>query len=290
MTSPDYATVSLVLAISVCLTGCSDTTPSVPPEPTENPAAASTDDVVPVGTAETTTLSDQNDHDRILGSWRSVLIEKDGQMDPDGEGAKFVFTEDVLNMGGIANWYRMDSSTSPKQLDFNMEGLERPHVGIYQLDGDKLTICFATTVGRPRPTAFNTVPNDGNQLIVCERSPTQLPESTHNDLEPSLRDAIDEAISVLEQNEIEKYLERFVPADELQTMKQSGWEQTVGYVGTQRQAFLNTFRVLPKLTPKMNDARTEAVFDLSQVHINDGVPFPELRLVKIDGNWYMRNR
>jgi uncharacterized protein (TIGR03067 family) len=219
-----------------------------------------------------------------------VSIETDGQQAADGAGAKFVFTEDTMDVGGIPNWYRLDPTKEPKHLDFNTEGLQKPHRAIYRLEGDTLTICFATIAGEPRPTKFTTTPDDGTQMVICEQAKAVAGGSANVEFEPSLQKAIDEAIELLEGNQIEEYLERFVPADELRSLKQSDWEETVEYVGSQRTAFLNTFHALPKMKPVMNDSQTEAVFDLSQVHIDNGVPFPRITFVKTNGKWCFVNR
>jgi uncharacterized protein (TIGR03067 family) len=40
---------------------------------------------------------------------------------------------------------------------------------IYKLEGDRLTYCVAAP-GQPRPTEFTTKPDDGNTLVVLQRS------------------------------------------------------------------------------------------------------------------------
>jgi hypothetical protein len=41
--------------------------------------------------------------------------------------------------------------------------------GIYTLEGDKLTICYAYDPVLPRPTEFNTKSGVGSYLYVLER-------------------------------------------------------------------------------------------------------------------------
>lgn len=225
-----------------------------------------------------------------MGSWQTVSVEKDGKQDPGGAGGKLVFMEDTMHLGGMAHWYRLKPAQSPKQLDFNVEGLNTPHLAIYQLEGDMLSICFATLGSAPRPSVFETAPNDGNQLLVCRRVKALLPDAVDVQFDPSLKDAITEGIALLESNEIEKYLERFASPDELRSLKQSRWEETVKHVGSQRDTLLSTFRALLKLKPAMNADGAEAVFDLSQAHIEGSVPMPEMRFRKTDGQWHLLNR
>jgi hypothetical protein len=42
-------------------------------------------------------------------------------------------------------------------------------VGIYELDGDALKICFAKPGTKDRPTSFQAKPKSGESLIVYER-------------------------------------------------------------------------------------------------------------------------
>lgn len=51
---------------------------------------------------------------------------------------------------------RLNPDAEPKELDLVfLEGrVEKTHRGIYQLDGEGLSICFNEVPGGPRPTAF----------------------------------------------------------------------------------------------------------------------------------------
>ena len=279
-----------LVSISLCLAGCSDVPSQSSLEQTKNTTINADSEALKTTIAENAQTDYMTDLGNILGSWHSISYEQDGRQDPTGAGLKFVITEKVLNIGGAPNWYLIDTSTSPKELDFNTGSLEKPFAGIYKLEGEALTICYADTAGASRPTAFTTVQGDGKQLLICRRCKVILLNAANINFDPSLKNTIDEAIELLDKNEIEKFLNRVVSADELQTIKQAEWNQTVKYVRSQRKKHINTLRVLPKLIPVINDNQTVAVFDLTKIHIVDGVAFPQIRFVKTNGKWYLRNR
>jgi len=68
--------------------------------------------------------------------------------------------------------YTVDATKDPKQID--MIGTEgdlkgKPALGIYKLDGDKLTLCY-TMPGKERPAKFESAPKSGVYLIEWQRA------------------------------------------------------------------------------------------------------------------------
>ncbi len=61
------------------------------------------------------------------------------------------------------NPYKVDSTKSPKQIEYTALGDKGPTLGIYELNGADLKLCWADP-GRPRPTAFESPP--GSQLTL----------------------------------------------------------------------------------------------------------------------------
>ena len=68
--------------------------------------------------------------------------------------------------------YTIDASKEPNQIDMiSTEGelKGKPGLGIYKLDGEKLTLCY-TLPGKERPTKFESPPKSGIYLIEWQRA------------------------------------------------------------------------------------------------------------------------
>ena len=61
----------------------------------------------------------------------------------------------------------LDPDRPAKHIDF-VDDKDVSEVGIYKLDGDVLTMCFAAP-GEPRPMAFTTGEESKNWVIVLKR-------------------------------------------------------------------------------------------------------------------------
>ncbi len=133
----------------------------------------------------------------LIGTWKITVFQDDGRdrLERLGAGpakkggelriAKLVFTSDACYLirgdgrremaSGLTNagWksYTLDESTTPKSIDIvGFTGKEneksKTYLGIYEIDGDHLRICYAETSPQ-RPTKFESNGNDN--LFVCER-------------------------------------------------------------------------------------------------------------------------
>jgi uncharacterized protein (TIGR03067 family) len=68
--------------------------------------------------------------------------------------------------------FSLDSSKTPRAIDYvNLHGAAKGNrqLGIYELDGDRLSICMSPP-GKPRPTTFDSSPRDGRSLTVWTRT------------------------------------------------------------------------------------------------------------------------
>jgi uncharacterized protein (TIGR03067 family) len=120
-----------------------------------------------------TVADDKSDQEKMQGKWRIVHCEFAGQDSPQPVGV-----EDTIDG---ARWLRpnrrtgeyqlkFDPSKDPKWVDLSAERLGSQTLkGIYLLDGDKLTICYAYDPDLPRPTEFKTRPDFRGYIYVLER-------------------------------------------------------------------------------------------------------------------------
>jgi RNA polymerase sigma-70 factor (ECF subfamily) len=120
---------------------------------------------------------------KMQGRWR--LVDAD---DSDGVSKKQGFARHVMVVKGDEMWTESDAGgmddrgrfqlgpdKSPKRIDFRTGGTRKDgqdRLGVYALDGDKLTICVSSVVPAGesrRPTDFAIKPGTGRVLLVYER-------------------------------------------------------------------------------------------------------------------------
>jgi uncharacterized protein (TIGR03067 family) len=93
----------------------------------------------------------KKEKEKLVGTWQVVSVEAKGQKFP-AEALKdfqFIFTADsaTRQKGGKAEsgaGYKLDPSKSPKWIDMTgtTDGKARAIPGLYELDGNTLTLCF----------------------------------------------------------------------------------------------------------------------------------------------------
>ena len=113
------------------------------------------------------------DADSPKGKWTAVSISMGGMAVPDEvvKGFKFnlddktytnIIKEEVVEEGE----YKIDATMSPKTIDFDIKkGRDdgKKQLGIYKIDGEKLTIVAAVAGSDERPKSFNV--ESGSQLL-----------------------------------------------------------------------------------------------------------------------------
>jgi RNA polymerase sigma factor (sigma-70 family) len=116
-----------------------------------------------------------NDRQRLQGTWRVVRMELSGfppMVGRQAQDIKLLFQGDQCFMitpqggRGPAMPFVLDPARQTKGIDLTKQG--KPTPGIYQLEGDRLTIC-TNEEGADRPGAFAVAARDKRLLIVCER-------------------------------------------------------------------------------------------------------------------------
>ncbi|HZT82354.1 MAG TPA: TIGR03067 domain-containing protein [Gemmataceae bacterium] len=122
---------------------------------------------------------DMGDGQKLVGTWvaKSVIISGNALQPMDVATHRVVISREEI----IFKWgdkkeapfrYKLNPAAKPKQIDLTVQ-LE-PHkgrvsLGIYQLDGDKLTLCNNHRLTDKRPTEFKSMPLDGMSVYILER-------------------------------------------------------------------------------------------------------------------------
>lgn len=122
-------------------------------------------------TADVDTKSDQ---EKTQGKWKIVYCEFSGrdvtQTVSDVEDT--ISGDKWLRPNRRTAEYRLklDPTKNPKWVDLSADRLgDQTLKGIYSLDGDKLTICYAYDPESPRPTEFKTMPGVSGYVYGLER-------------------------------------------------------------------------------------------------------------------------
>lgn len=117
---------------------------------------------------------DDKDLAKLKGKWNMVSVERDGKTIEnfkDGtreiDGGKYTMTSKAG--AKFVGAFKVDSSKKVKEMDLmpsDGQYKDKTLLGIYELDGDTLKICFAEP-GKDRPTEFTS--KGGNVLAIHKR-------------------------------------------------------------------------------------------------------------------------
>jgi len=147
----------------------------------------------------------KSDNELILGMWRGVSVEMNGQKMPqtildmmkptltitaekvtskaEGDGAKEflsiavksgLLTKDAATVAekGGEGIYHLDSAKSPKTIDIvTLGGARKTALGIYTLDGDTLKLCLSIDPDKvaERPKEFSTKEGEMRVIVTFKR-------------------------------------------------------------------------------------------------------------------------
>jgi uncharacterized protein len=144
-----------------------------PPFPEPKPKADKAG-AAPVETAAATELE---------GEWRPVSIRNGDDVVPAAKlaelkftfrGNRHILTHTTLNATESKATVRLNPATTPKQIDMELD--EQPAaekqpkiVGIYRLEGDRLTIAFSRKAISERPKAFPSAGEAGVEVVTLQR-------------------------------------------------------------------------------------------------------------------------
>ena len=116
---------------------------------------------------------------KLKGKWSAVSIKHGGQSAPDEFLKDFKFTFEEKTYTNVVNddvieegEYTIDDSKSPKTIDFDIKKGQdegKKQIGIFKIEGDKMTIVIAEAGEKDRPNSFKV--EEGSSLIeaVLER-------------------------------------------------------------------------------------------------------------------------
>jgi len=119
--------------------------------------------------------ANRKDLDRLQGDWQAVSMSVDGMPLPDDDaqslfrtvkGSKYTvfFFKKAISSGS----FTLDATAKPKRIDAQPAGKGEAQLGIYELEGNRYRVCFASP-GKARPTDFSAKQGSGHTLSVWER-------------------------------------------------------------------------------------------------------------------------
>jgi len=115
----------------------------------------------------------KQEQEKLQGKWKVVSHEFSGRAGKESSSEPDELKGDKwLRPKRRTAEYRLklDPSKNPKQVDLSADRLgDKVLKGIYKLDGDKLTICYAYDPDLARPTEFKTKAEDNRYLYTLER-------------------------------------------------------------------------------------------------------------------------
>jgi uncharacterized protein (TIGR03067 family) len=121
------------------------------------------------------TANDRQGLAELQGKWVVQTVERSGRVDESFSGAVRTIDGEQYTLApraaaAIHGTLRVD----PDKQTFNMQPRDgqyqdRDLLGIYRLDGDALTICFAEP-GHSRPKDFTSKPGSGHILVLQKRA------------------------------------------------------------------------------------------------------------------------
>jgi uncharacterized protein (TIGR03067 family) len=120
---------------------------------------------------------EKKDEEKIQGHWIVVSREFIGKKTPEAElkALKVTIKDGTITMDDGKQKekipYKLDPSKKPKSIDLANTGIESKEtsLGIYELDGDTLKICWSEKDHEHRATKFASDTDSGQTMIVLKR-------------------------------------------------------------------------------------------------------------------------
>lgn len=135
-------------------------------------SVAAEQSVIPLSVkqADTPKNDAMNDAEQLQGTWEIVSVEDSGRKIPMEvfKNRKWVIAKNdiTLKFGdkNIAILYTLDPTKNPKCID--LREMSKITLGIYELEGENLKICYSEERPDERPTTFESKSKAGNDVFI----------------------------------------------------------------------------------------------------------------------------
>ena len=120
----------------------------------------------------------QAEMERLQGEWKVVSAERGGKATPDEEASQMSLVFDgnkaTLKIGTREEKliYTLDSKKSPKEINLWNREFDNENakvLGIYELDGDSLKMCWGRPGNKDRAKEFKTTKESQEALLVLKK-------------------------------------------------------------------------------------------------------------------------
>ena len=121
----------------------------------------------------------KDDAESLKGNWTAVSMKQNKQSLPDEFVKTFKLSMDGKNYTNTAGkevqeegGYVIDASNMPKTIDFDIKkgpDAGKKQLGLYKLEGDKLTIAVSPSDSTERPKSLNSDDSNDVMVVVLER-------------------------------------------------------------------------------------------------------------------------
>lgn len=114
----------------------------------------------------------------IEGDWRPISIrngdnevpkEKLAELEFSFRGDQHTLITTTESVNRSTAKMRVDPTKDPKEIDLDLGDKQPAIIGIYKLEGDKLTIVFSRKTPTERPKAIPAKPEAGLEIVTLSR-------------------------------------------------------------------------------------------------------------------------